>query len=261
MLHGIISHAGWYHASSRFLAEQGHTVHFMDRRGSGRNEPFRGDVDHWTRWAEDVEDYVSTLSPNRPVVIAGISWGGKLVIALARRGNIPIDGIMLICPGMFAFQFPSRTKYALLNGLAKVGFSKLRVPIPVQDPALFTTVASWQDFIREDASTLRKVTVRFALADREMTAYAQAEPEAIEAPTLLILAGNDRMVRNDDTRDYFDRLATQQREYVCFPTRPTPSNSKPTQATTSDSSTTGVANSWSVIAKIGVGLSDRGKEA
>lgn len=216
MLHGIISHAGWYHASSRYLAEQGHIVHFIDRRGSGRNEDHRGDVDRWTRWAEDVEDYVANLESDRPVVIVGISWGGKLAVALVRRGRIPIAGMMLICPGLFAFQFPSPLKYALLGGLKRIGLSKLRVPIPVQDPALFTNVLSWQSFIRKDEQTLRKVTVRFALADRAMTAYARENPESIDVPTLLILAGQDRMIRNDETRDFFERITSTERKLICF---------------------------------------------
>lgn len=216
MLHGIISHAGWYHASSQHLADHGHIVHFVDRRGSGRNDQDRGDVNHWTRWAEDVEEYVDTLPKNDTVVIAGISWGGKLAVALNRRGRIPIAGMMLICPGLFANQFPSPWKYALLGGLRTIGLSKLRVPIPVQDPALFTNVPAWQDFIQNDERTLRKVTVRFALADRKMTAYAREEPESINIPTLLILAGNDRMVRNDATRDYLAQIKSNACENVCF---------------------------------------------
>src|SRR5436190_17188908 len=45
LLHGIVSHGGWYTPTCGRLAEAGFEVHFLDRRGCGLNAQARGDVD------------------------------------------------------------------------------------------------------------------------------------------------------------------------------------------------------------------------
>src|SRR5688500_158432 len=75
LLHGIVSHGGWYSASCRRLAEAGIEVHFLDRRGSGLNAAGRGDVDRYETWLDDVEGYLAGLPADSPRLLLGISWG------------------------------------------------------------------------------------------------------------------------------------------------------------------------------------------
>src|SRR5258708_6872444 len=57
-LHGIQSHSGWFTYSSERLAEAGFEVCFLDRRGSGMNEPGRGHVIHYERLVNDVSQFL-----------------------------------------------------------------------------------------------------------------------------------------------------------------------------------------------------------
>ncbi|MCC9642754.1 alpha/beta hydrolase [Rhodopirellula sp. JC740] len=215
-VHGIVSHSGWYLASCDALANASVDVRFLDRRGSGGNPDRRGDVSDWRLWIDDLVCFLESQPRDVPLVLGGISWGGKLAAVLAAERPDLLDGLALICPGIHAAQFPSPAKYAILGGLARAGLARLRVPIPLKDPSLFTGVQRWQEFIRKDSLTLRKVSVRFALEDRKLTRRARAIAEKISVPSWLVLAGKDRIVDNEETRAWFDRTAGVHREVTCY---------------------------------------------
>lgn len=215
-LHGIVSHSGWYLASCDALAKNGLEVHFLDRRGSGGNPHRRGDVDDWRLWIDDVILFIESQPRDLPLILGGISWGGKLASVLAAERPDLIDGLALVCPGIYAAQFPSPSMYRLLGGLSRLGLGGLRVPIPLKDPSLFTGVARWRSFIQRDSLTLRKVSVRFALEDRKLTQRAREVTPTIQAPIWLVLAGQDRIVDNVKTREMFARIAASDKKCTCY---------------------------------------------
>src|SRR5688572_15805938 len=60
-IHGIQSHGGWYTRSCRFLSQAGFEVAFLDRRGSGLNEPDRGDAPSFRRLLDDLVEFLQPL--------------------------------------------------------------------------------------------------------------------------------------------------------------------------------------------------------
>lgn len=205
-LHGVVSHGGWYTHSCAHLAGAGCEVHFLERRGSGLNVAARGDVDRWQTWPSDAEVYLEGLGDERPRVLAGISWGGKLAAAVARRRPELVQGLALVCPGIYAYQQPGplRRLALQLGRLPLVG--RRRVSIPLDDPALFTDAETHRDFVRHDPLSLRDVTLRFALADQRLTNLARQAASSLTMPTLLVLAGRDRIVDNRRMRKYLDSI-------------------------------------------------------
>ncbi len=80
VLHGVQSHAGWYHGLGRRLAEAGYEAHFPDRRGSGSNRTDRGHAPSAGRLLGDLAERLRALrdlDPEVPIALAGISWGGN----------------------------------------------------------------------------------------------------------------------------------------------------------------------------------------
>lgn len=218
-LHGIVSHGGWYLETCRALGTADIDVHFLDRRGSGLNLPERGDVDSWTTWLADVERYLTRLP--QPVYLLGVSWGGKLAASIARRRPDLIAGVGMICPGLFAKQQPGPLRRTFIRLAAmRARLSRRRVTIPLADPALFADAESWQEFVRNDPLALRQITLRFAREDLELTNYAVGKPTAISTPTLLMLAGRDRIVENGPTRDWFQQLGAMNKTVIEYPTAP-----------------------------------------
>ncbi len=216
-VHGIVSHGGWYLSSCAHLNQAGYEVHFLERRGSGLNLVGRGDVDRWQTWLADVESYLASLAGTLPVVLLGISWGGKLAAAVARHRPELVAGFGMICPGLFAYQQANRFQRLVLQLARTCGMGSLRVTIPLQDPALFTESPRWQEYLRCDPFLLRKVTIRFATEDLKLNRYAAEAPGAIRTPALLTLAGRDRICDNRRTEQFFRRLASAEKTLLEYP--------------------------------------------
>ncbi len=216
VVHGIVSHGGWYLRSCCHLAANGFEVHALDRRGSGLNLEDRGDVPHDRVWRSDVKSYLESLPRGVPTVLAGISWGGKLVAALGRDALPDLAGAAMICPGLFARQQAGPAARLLLHAAAAAGLSGARVAIPLRDPALFTHDPHWQAYIRDDPLTLRRITVRFARADLQLNGRARAV-EPFGVPLLLMLAGRERIVDNGRTREFLHRVVAPDKVCLEYP--------------------------------------------
>jgi alpha-beta hydrolase superfamily lysophospholipase len=217
-VHGIQSHGGWYEHSCTKLSDMGYHVYFLDRRGSGMNAQDRGDAPGFRRLIDDIAEFLTALprtaSRGRlPVYLAGISWGGKLAAALERRHPGLIDGLILMCPGFYA-----KVRPTLWQRLA-IFFSRLfrprkLFPIPLNDPELFTASPTWQQFLRDDPLRLHFATARLLIESLRLDGYLSFTPKYVHVPTLLMLAGEDRIIRNEPTRDFVGKFATQDKTII-----------------------------------------------
>jgi alpha-beta hydrolase superfamily lysophospholipase len=223
-LHGIQSHSDWYGWSSRRLCDAGGEIYFLDRRGSGMNECERGHADHHSLWLNDVLQFLSELRLEErltgrkiPTVLMGFSWGGKLATAAAAQRPDLLDGLALLYPGLCARVRATWWQQVQLTLAETLGIRHKRVPIPLQDPALFTGQAVWQDYIQHDPLALRDVSVSFLLANRELDRLLPACPAKIRHPVLLMLAGRDRIIDNAATRAYVEQFASSARTVREYP--------------------------------------------
>ncbi|MCM2369157.1 alpha/beta fold hydrolase [Aporhodopirellula aestuarii] len=213
-LHGIVSHGGWYEASSANLACNGMDVHFLERRGSGLNIEARGDVDTWTTWISDVVDYIKRLPSDRPKILLGISWGGILATCITRRHPELVSGLALICPGLYSSKAANRVQRAALRIAGLMGVVNRRVQVPLQDPALFTNSPKWQRYIELDPLTLREITIRFAINNLALLRDATTAPEQIQTPVLLMLASTDPITDNSATRAFVERMSSVEKSII-----------------------------------------------
>ena len=219
-LHGIQSHSGWYDYSSRRLADAGFAVYFPDRRGSGLNGYQRGHAAHAMRLVNDVRSLrqlaLEELSPaattgNRlPITILGISWGGKLAAVLAALFPEEFDRLALLYPGLAARIVPTWSQLLRLNLARTFEIVKSHIPIPLEDPTLFTQVAEWQAFIANDPLALHTVTSSFLNSGRELDRILQVHGSKILQPTLLLLAENDSIIDNTAVRQRVNQFGTRQ---------------------------------------------------
>jgi acylglycerol lipase len=218
-LHGVQSHSGWYHRLGRTLAASGYLASFPDRRGSGANRADRGHAPSAGRLIRDLVEWVRALRgehPGLPTALGGISWGAKLsVIAAARHPGL-IDAIALICPG-------------LLPRVGVSGKEKFRIawsfltnprrtfPIPLSDPSLFTDSPDGQAFIAADPYSLREGTAGLLAASFVIDRLVGRAAARIRQPALLMLAGQDRIIDNARTLDYFRKLGSSDRQVIDYP--------------------------------------------
>jgi alpha-beta hydrolase superfamily lysophospholipase len=222
-LHGIQSHGGWYENSCTRLSQEGFEVFFLDRRGSGLNDQARGDTPSFRRLLDDLAEFLQRLrsqqsgeSPGRPVFLLAISWGGKLAAALPRYHPGLIQGLALLCPGFFPRVRPSRKDQLRIAWSYLVSPRRL-FPIPLSDPELFTASPRWQQFLRDDALSLHRATARFLVHSRRLDAYLRLAPSHVTVPVLLLLAGQDRIIQNEQTRRFVESFAAADREVIEYP--------------------------------------------
>jgi acylglycerol lipase len=219
ILHGVQSHGGWYTNLGRTLAEGGYEVHFPDRRGSGANRQDRGHTPSMGRLLADVVEFLKSLrstEPAKPIALAGISWGGKAAVITAGREPKLVDALALICPGLHPRVGVSRSE-RLRIALAYFINRRKTFPIPLSDPALFTDSHAGQEFIANDPLGLRAATAGLLAASTFIDRLVRRIPPRVHQPALLMLAGHDRIVDNDQTRAYFDRLASSNRQIIDYP--------------------------------------------
>jgi alpha-beta hydrolase superfamily lysophospholipase len=213
-LHGIQSHGEWYGTSCDALSAAGYAVSFMDRRGSGLCTTDRGDTPSFRQLLDDVAGLMKDRP--RPRFLLGISWGGKLAVALQRRHPGLTDGLVLIAPGLCPMMLhPLRERLRI--AAARFVSPRRRFSIPLNDPELFTANPERQQFLREDRLGLHEATARFMFENARLDIYLRFAARHVTMPVLLLLAGRDRIIDNAATRKYVDRFATKDKTVIEYP--------------------------------------------
>lgn len=218
-LHGLRSHGGWYGRSCTTLAAAGFEVFFLDRRGSGLNTARRGDGPGFRRLIDDVAEFLAGLRRERawlPVFLGGISWGGKLAVALPYRRPGLLNGVMLLCPGLRPQVRPllaQRVRIALARGMRPTK----QFPIPLNEAELFTGSAEWRKFIDADRLGLRTATAQFLFASAGLDVYLRRAARRMSVPSLLMLAGRDRIIDNAATRRFVLSFPSRDNRVIEYP--------------------------------------------
>ena len=207
-LHGIQSHAGWYEASAERLQEAGMAVLVPDRRGSGRNRQSRGHADSCDQLLADTRVCMDQLLSRTGVAkcaVVGISWGGKLAAAMHVKHSGAISALALVAPGIFPkIDVSSLDKFRI--GVAMISNREKAFPIPLNNPELFTGNPERIEFLRHDALQLHEATAAFFLASRRMDKVARRLGKAIPVPVHVFLAGDERIIESEQTKDFVRQL-------------------------------------------------------
>ncbi len=217
-LHGIQSHGQWFEQSAAALADLGFAVALPDRRGSGLNSESRGDIDHYSRWIADQIDVIKWLKEKTgqdKIHVLGVSWGGKLALALAKTIPSQLASLTLIAPGLFpAVDVPFTMKLRI--ALAVILKQKNLFPIPLNEPELFTANPDRREFIRRDPLKLTAVTGNFLYQSRRLDRFLRFFPERLTIPIKLFLAGHERIIDNQATVRYYRSLRTTRAKQLAF---------------------------------------------
>ncbi len=223
LLHGIQSHSGWYYRSCSHWAHQGWLVIAPDRRGSGTNTTHRGDVLHVERWLFDISAWINfarslttgslrqsfrdqpLVSFQPEIVLAGLSWGGRLAAAYASLWPENLSAYMLLYPGICPRIEPTRLQKLLLKFVQRTSLSQKLKKIPGLEPSRFTRNISAQEFIARDALALREATFRFFWHHHQLGPLALQGLSHPQRPVFLALAGQDQIIDSHRTQALFQK--------------------------------------------------------
>ncbi|MFQ5425301.1 MAG: alpha/beta hydrolase [Phycisphaerae bacterium] len=219
-LHGIQSHGGWYERSGAHLAERGMTVLMPDRRGSGKNREQRGHVESVERCVQDGIDALNAVSADSgfdSVHVVGVSWGGKLAVALAEAAPGRVRSLTLVAPGLFPrVDLSSSEKFRV--AMSMINARSRMFDIPLNEPRLFTANPERIRYVEHDAHKLLQVSATFLLATRRLDRRVQRLGRSSwRGGVHMFLAGRDRIIDNERTRGWLRDLPSLDRQISEYP--------------------------------------------
>ncbi len=216
-IHGIQSHGGWYLRSSQYLAKKEFEIIFLDRRGSGLNSKQRGDTPSFRRLLDDLAFLVRMEAQDGvPIFLQTISWGGKLGTGFCYRHPNLLQGLIMLCPGIFAKVSPP-FRQRLRIALSRLLKPSRLFPVPLSQASLFTGNRAAQQWISEDQLSIREATARFLSNSVLLDIYLKRAQKKVNIPVLLLLAGKDQIVDNKEVRTYCQEFPNNATEVIEYP--------------------------------------------
>ena len=155
-------------------------------------------------------------SPDVPVFLLAVSWGAKPAVSVAARRPDLVDGLALLYPGLMPRIRPAWWQRLLLKLGMRLGKQRKPVPIPLDDPQLFTSDPQSQRFIRDDRLALHFGTVGLLSAGLALERELPAAVQRIQCPVLMMLAGQDRIIDNAATQRLFPRFGSADLKCVVY---------------------------------------------
>lgn len=204
LMHGLGEHSGRYRHLVSLFNELGLSVRCYDHRGHGRSQGARGDVINGDPMLQDgqivIDDFASRQT--RAPYLFGHSMGGLFAARFALARLAPLRGLILSSPALAVPLSPLQRKLlTVMHALAP----RLGVPNGLQakflshDPAV---VAAYQ----ADPLVHGKISARLLRSMLASIAYCEANAATLAIPTLMQVAGDDRLVDADGSRRFFAQL-------------------------------------------------------
>ena len=216
LVHGIGEHAGRYRHVAERLNGWGFAVRAADHYGHGASSGPRGGLPSVMRLVDDlalVVDDTRQAHPGLPLVLLGHSLGGLVAASFVARAVRRVDALVLsspgLDPGLGAFQ---KFLIALLSRVAPT----LRVRNGLDDSYLSHDPAVVQAY-RDDPLCHDRIGARLARFLADEGAVVQAAAPQWSVPTLLIYAGDDRLVKPAASRAFAAAAPASMLSATCFP--------------------------------------------
>ncbi len=200
MVHGFSAHCGLYRHVGAAFAAQGIAVTQFDSRGHGRSEGLRGHVDRFDEYIEDLARVVAwarSQSPAKPWALLGHSMGGAVSLAFAlERGRAERPNLLVLAAPWLKLRMKvSAPKRAAANVVSRVlptlrGPNGLRAEDISRNPQV-------QAGFRKDPLVHHVATAGWFMEMLRTQAMIRARARTLTVPTLMLLAGEDRIVANE----------------------------------------------------------------
>ncbi|WP_439030528.1 alpha/beta fold hydrolase [Gordonia terrae] len=202
LLHGIGGAASSCAPLAARLAAAGLNCWCPDAPGYGRSHDPRAGVDP----VDEIADVVRALSPDRPVVLLGTSWGGVIAMALAIRHPGLVSALVVAdsTRGSGTSAHRAAAMRSRVTGLADRGPAAVAaeragaLTAPGADPSITAEVQRTMSAVRLPG---------FGVAAEFMAATdLGADLASITAPTLVVVGEHDTITGVDESRLLAERI-------------------------------------------------------
>jgi alpha-beta hydrolase superfamily lysophospholipase len=204
-MHGLGEHCGRYAHVARFFNECGWALRTYDHRGHGRSGGARGDVTDDEVILRDARIVIDDFSRkfDRPPLLLGDSMGGLFAARFAAGALSPLRGLILVSPALSVPMSHAQKLLLLTLGAVAPGLG-VHNGLPTRylshDPAI-------EDAYNKDPLVHAKITARLVRSMLAAADFVQSRASTLAIPTLLLIAGDDRLVDASASESFHARLA------------------------------------------------------
>jgi Lysophospholipase len=200
MVHGFSAHCGLYRHVGAAFASAGIAVTQFDCRGHGRSGGRRGHIGDFDEYVDDlavVVDWARQQDAGKPWALLGQSMGGAISLAflLNKTGTERPSRLVLAAPWLKLKMKVSAPKQAAANVAARV-FPTLTMPngLTAENVSRNPVVLAGFD---KDPLVHHVATAGWFMATLRAQARVRLRAKELNVPTLMLLAGGDRIVANE----------------------------------------------------------------
>jgi alpha-beta hydrolase superfamily lysophospholipase len=216
LVHGLGEHAGRYERLAERLNDWGFVVRGYDQYGHGESGGARGGLPSSPRLLLDLADVVDsarTLVPRgTPLILLGHSLGGLVAARFVSLALRPVDALVMSSPALDPGL--SRFQKFLLSALPRFA-RNLRVGNGL-DARLISHDPAVVKAYRADPLMHDRISVRLARFIARCGPLTLARARRWRVPTLLLYAGNDKLVNPAGSRAFAAAAPKQVVSSRCF---------------------------------------------
>jgi alpha-beta hydrolase superfamily lysophospholipase len=216
VVHGLGEHAGRYDHVARQLNDWGFAVRGYDQCGHGESGGPRGSLPSDTRLLDDLADIVDStrlrMSKKTPLILLGHSMGGLVVGRFVSLAIRPVEALIMSSPALDPGL--SRFQKFLVSVLPKIA-PNLRVGNGVK-PQFISHNPAVVAAYRADPLVHDRISARLAHFIAEASEQTVAMASHWKVPTLLMYAGDDRLLNPQGSRTFAAHAPKNVVNAVCF---------------------------------------------
>jgi alpha-beta hydrolase superfamily lysophospholipase len=193
LVHGLGEHSGRYEHVGERLSAADIDTHAFDLRGQGASGGRRGDIDHWSRYHDDLAERLDAMrasAGDRPIVLYGHSMGGLIVAGYLLSDRPRTDLVVMTAPGLSSTL--AAWKRALAPGLGRI-VPKMAIPTGI-NPATLSRDRSVGELAAVDELCVKVSTTRLAAEGIREQRRVRAGARSIAGPALVIHGLDDGLV-------------------------------------------------------------------
>ncbi|AIY39785.1 Lysophospholipase [Collimonas arenae] len=212
LMHGLGEHSGRYAHVIRFFNRCGLLVRSYDHRGHGRSGGRRGDIPDDNALLRDAKLVLDDFSQqqglihpelaNHTPLLFGHSMGGLFAARFAVANMAPLRGLILSSPALALYMS------GFQHGLLKL-MSMLAPGLPAPnglDVHLLSHDLTVAKAYSRDPLVHNKISPRMLNSMLHAGAFAINHAPTLAIPTLMVIAGADRIINPEGSRRFFAAL-------------------------------------------------------
>ena len=217
-VHGFGAYCGLYRHVAGALLARGIAVTQFDCRGHGRSQGRRGHVDHFDDYHADLSLVVRRareLVPGVPWALMGHSLGGLIALhhVLRRQSQPQADQLVVVAPWL-----ELKMKVSMPKRAAAEVFARLKPTLTMSNGIKAEDVSRSPEVVANffrDPLVHHVATAGWLASVLQTQAAVRAMGTQLQVPTLLLVAGQDRIVSSEATLAFAQKAGslTEVRRY------------------------------------------------